>query len=221
MKTKHDIDSRHLALSSSIAAFLVLCIALPYLPGRHFDGALTISLLAQLVGVAGIVLVPLGAVWLAYRRRRDKVWSAAPLYFLLVPGVALLAQIALAAPLTNRSRDLAVESSADMIRDIELFRARNGSYPVSLYAVWPDYLPGVVGIARYHYEPHGEGYNLAFEQPRLLLDDFGVREFVVFNPRDEQAMTSHAMWRLSQPGLRGWFAAGDAGAPHWKYFLFD
>lgn len=92
--------------------------------------------------------------------------------------------------------------------------------------MWPDYSPSVVGIERYHYAPRGEAYNLAFEQPRFLFDDFGVREFVMYNPRDEQIMPSHASWILiwSPEDLarqQGWFAVHDAAQPHWKQFWFD
>lgn len=138
-----------------------------------------------------------------------------------MPSIALVAQLMLATPLTERSRSIAIENSAEMIRDIEAYYAENGHYPASLFAVWPDYSPRVIGISQYHYEQNGEAYNLIFEQPRFLLDDFGAREFVIYNPRDEQAITSHAMWRLSHPELQGWYAVHDVGTPHWKYFLFD
>jgi hypothetical protein len=54
----------------------------------------------------------------------------------------------------------------------------------------PDYWPGVTGISGYHYEPNGDAYNLLFEQFTYRL---GTREFVMYNPRDEHVMTSHAM----------------------------
>jgi hypothetical protein len=144
-----------------------------------------------------------------------------PLYLVVVPSAALIAQLALATPLTERSRAIAIQNSADMIRDIEAYHAEHGHYPASLFAVYPDYSPGIFGVPQYHYEPNGEAYNLTFEQPRFLLDDFGAREFVMYNPRDEHALTSHAVWRLSHPKLQGWYAVQDTGVPYWKYFLFD
>ena len=129
--------------------------------------------------------------------------------------------VSLATPLTDRSRLTAIENSAGLIDSIEAYRERTDSYPASLLAVWADYLPGVIGIAQYHYEPHGDGYNLVFEQPRFLLDELGARELVVFNPRNEHVMTSHAAQRLAGRAGGGWFAVRDAGRPHWKRFLFD
>ena len=67
--------------------------------------------------------------------------------------------------------------------------------------------------------------NLLFEQAAL---HFGTREFVVYNPLDRQAVTSHRLDRLqltpSELALehtRGHNAVHDAGHPHWKYFWFD
>jgi hypothetical protein len=91
---------------------------------------------------------------------------------------------------------------------------------------WPDdYRPGVIGIEEYQYERHGDAYNLVFEQFAL---HFGTREFVIYNPHDEQAMTAHKRdlleltpEQLSLEQTRGHYAVHDAGHPHWKYFWFD
>lgn len=57
---------------------------------------------------------------------------------------------------------------------------------------------------------------------------FGTREFVMYNPGDQHAMTSHKMDRLqlTPPQLaleqsRGHYAVHDAPHLHWKYFWFD
>jgi hypothetical protein len=52
-----------------IAAFTILavaCMFYPFLPGRYDRLAVTLSLMAQLVGLAGLLLVPIGAAWLIY-----------------------------------------------------------------------------------------------------------------------------------------------------------
>jgi hypothetical protein len=93
-------------------------------------------------------------------------------------------------------------------------------------SLWEDhYVPGVIGIEKYHYEPSGDVYNLYFEQFAL---QFGTREFVMYNPRDQQAMTSHKrdLLQLTPEELvleqsRGHYAVHDAPQPHWKYFWFD
>ena len=102
-------------------------------------------------------------------------------------------------------------------------RLANGRYPVSLHAELGDILPGVIGIEKYLYEPHRDAYNVIFEQ---LSDVFGTREFVVYNPRDEQAFWGHALHRIELPPERvllaqGHYAVHLASRPHWKYFWFD
>jgi hypothetical protein len=80
-------------------------------------------------------------------------------------------------------------------------------------------------VERYVYVPQGDSYNLSFEQPRFLLDRFGTREWVVYNPRDEHRVYSHTAWLLPPPGVaeasQGWYASGETGHAHWMYFLFD
>jgi hypothetical protein len=110
-----------------------------------------------------------------------------------------------------------------MIADIERYRASRGRYPPSVLSVWEGYSPSLIGIDRYHYEPSGDSFNLVFEQAAWV---FGTREFVVYNPRGEQVMTSHAMdilqftpERLER--ARGYYAVRAASHPHWKCFWFD
>jgi hypothetical protein len=153
-------------------------------------------------------------------------FNAVPLYLTIVPVVVLLFQLMFAAPITQFSRDHAIVMSAEIIHAIEEYRAANGYYPSSLLATWTDYSPDIVGIEQFHYVPQGDAYNLFFQQPRFLLDDIGVREFVAYNPLDQHTMISHASWiLLLSPGelrvSQGWYAVRDAPTPHWRYFWFD
>jgi hypothetical protein len=152
--------------------------------------------------------------------------NAAPLYLIVLPLSVLLLQLALAAPLTAFSRKHAIANSDEFIRDIEAYHDEYGSYPISLAAMWKDYYPDVAGVEKFNYSPSGESYNLFFEQPRFLLDNIGTREWVVYNPIDEQRMFSHTAWSLlltpeELERSQGWYAVHDAGVPHWKYFWFD
>jgi len=149
----------------------------------------------------------------------------APMYLVCLPVVAFAAQQALAAPLARASRDRAIANARPFIADIEQYHTRHGRYPVSLQAQNTDYHPDVVGVEHYLYVPRGDAYNLSFEQPRFLLDRFGTREWVVYNPRDEHRVYSHTAWLLPPPEVaepaQGWYASGTAGHAHWMYFLFD
>lgn len=279
-----------------ITACFGLCMLYPFLPGRYDALAVTLSAMAQLFGAAGMLMVPIGAVWLGHewrnhlRRRRGlphanrgywfaklslvaasvaalatalvalmstglslglltaALWlgalskltpglrrlknaespnfNAAPIYLIFIPVAAVLFQWFAATPATEFSRNLTIKRSQELIDAIEEHRAAYGRYPESLLAVWPDYHPPVAGIEKFHYARHGEAYHLFFEQPRFLFDNFGTREFVMYNRRDEHLMPSHASWILlwSSGQLstnQGWYAVHPASSPHWKFFWFD
>lgn len=149
-----------------------------------------------------------------------------PAWLLAIPVATLAFQLAVAGPATDASRRRTAAGAGELIGAIEQYHAREGSYPSALGAVWKDYHPGTVGVERFHYAARGESYDLFFEQPRFLLDDIGTREFVVYNPRDEQRMISHtAAILLADPdqlaARQGWYAVRDGPGPHWKSFSFD
>jgi hypothetical protein len=146
-------------------------------------------------------------------------------YLMTVPAAVALLQMVSIAPAIEFSRRRAIQNSAQFIEDIERYRMTHGRYPGSLLSVWEDYLPGVIGIKEYHYEPSGDSYNVFFEQFALR---FGTREFVMFNPRGEHALTSHKMDRLQLTPeelvleqSRGHYAVYATSHPNWKYFWFD
>ena len=283
MKTR--LLTHSLGITTATAA-IMLATLLPFLPGRYDSLAVPLSFMSQIFGKVGLLLVPVGALWLAsayWSRLAGKqygiaivalivsslVWlivslggltsslllgigavalwiyvvsralprlkqlksataqptSIVAIYLIIVPIAVALLQLALVAPAIESSRSRAIRNSAPLIADIEQYRAANGRYPESLLSLWPDYWPGVIGIAAYHYEPSGDAYNLFFEQSAL---HFGTSEIVMYNPRDQQVMTSHKLDRLqltpqelALEQTRGHYAVHDAPHPHWKYFWFD
>jgi hypothetical protein len=296
MKKRNGKIVLHLALIVGITAIIVLCMVYPFLPGMYDSLAMALSMMAQLFGAVGLLLVPIGALWFGYElwkqaRRRQNLpvnprrysfalasviassivmlaislvalatvgisfavltfilclyivsqlirrlrllkneererFNFMPLYLILIPIAVLLFQLLFADSVTQFSRNYAIAHSAEFINDIEAYHAQNGRYPNSLLAIWKDYYPSVVGIEKFHYWPNGDAYNLFFEQPRFLFDNIGTREFVVYNPRDEQVMISHTAWilLLSPQELQtsqGWYAVHNAATSHWKQFWFD
>lgn len=271
---------RQLSIAILITASLALGISYPFLTGDHDSLAMPISTMIQVFGVVGLLLVPVGILWLMMSKFRfgfavaavivstfiillialfatlsvgkafgllmillwiciaaillnqarqlkgqssDKFYFQ-PLYLIYLPTITLVLQLTLARPLTQRSRNHAIENASRFINHIEEFRNLRGTYPLTLQAQNKDYYPDVVGVERYLYAPHKNGYNLSFEQPRFLLDRFGTREWVVYNPLDENSVYSHTSWLLpteQEEASQGWYASGDTGHKHWKYFLFD
>lgn len=64
---------RHLVSIGTAVALLAVCMLLPFLPGEYDALAVTLSTMSQLFGMAGLLLVPLGAIWLAHEfKKRTK-----------------------------------------------------------------------------------------------------------------------------------------------------
>jgi hypothetical protein len=61
---------RHLIGIGAAIALLAVCMFLPFLPGEYDGLAVTLSAMSQVFGMAGLLLVPLGAIWLAHEYRR-------------------------------------------------------------------------------------------------------------------------------------------------------
>lgn len=284
---------RHLLGIVVTVAIVLLCTLLPFLPGGYDSLSVAFSEMAHMFGVVGLLLVPVGLIWLAANRSprlagkrhlfpllaliaSTLVWlavwlaalvqsgyvlsvmvvllwvwglrrawstfrqgaptpdgssaassraSALPFYLIAVPVAVALLQWAVVNRAVEMSRNRAIANSAPLIAAIEEYRNRNGRYPTSLLAEWPDFKTGVTGIRQYYYEPHADAYNLVFEQFNYR---FGTREFVVYNPRDEHVMTAHAIDILEMTPdqlilerTRGHHSHHDLPQPHWKLFWFD
>ena len=186
-----------------------------------FASSSSVLLATATAAAAGFLIVRLA------RRLRSATMVPTPrvvsAILTIAPIVVVAAQSVLIDPVTTRARNRAIANSAPFIAEIERYRERHGAYPASLFSIWGDYKPSIVGIDRYHYEPSGDAYNLIFKEPSL---GFGTRRFVVYNPRDTQRVTLHEQDRLllDEAGLD----ADNAGRtlvqplpqPHWKVFLF-
>src|SRR5262245_58479051 len=67
------------ALMFAALLLIVGCMFYPFLPGNYDGLAVTLSVMAQLFGMAGLLLVPLGAVWLVYElKMRSESAQARP-----------------------------------------------------------------------------------------------------------------------------------------------
>jgi hypothetical protein len=60
----------HLLRISGTIVLIVLCMVYPFLPGKFDPLAVPISAMAQMLGSAGLLLVPIGALWLVHEVRR-------------------------------------------------------------------------------------------------------------------------------------------------------
>lgn len=166
-----------------------------YLPGSYDPLAAPLSLMARTVGVLGLLLVPIGAVW-----------HARPRYALAVTALVVLTIVCMAVSL------VALMSSGYALGAATLLAALGG--------LWR--LKSRLEAEPRHYERSGDAYNVVFEQ---VASNPATREFVVYNPLDRQVFTSHRMALLQHAdqieNRRGYFAVHPTQHAHWKYFWFD
>jgi hypothetical protein len=210
----------HLAFLGSTLAVSWLVWSIVSLYGAG-SGGISLGILAFVSGNAVLLRVARRAAPLA--RTGALPACAVVSYLIVTPLAAALLQFVLVRPAIDYSRNRAIRNSEQLIADIERYRIAHGRYPASLLALWPDYSPSVIGIERYQYEPSGDAYNLAFEQPAYSLD---TREIVMYNPRGEHVMTSHTIdllrWTAADlDRRRGHYAVHDLPHASWKYFWFD
>ena len=60
----------HLVRIAALAALIVPCMLLPYFPGGYDRFAVTLSTMAQMLGFAGPLLIPVGGLWLIVESRK-------------------------------------------------------------------------------------------------------------------------------------------------------
>lgn len=62
--------SLHVVRICALITLLVLCTFYPFLPGKYDALAMPLSGMVQIFGVVGLLLVPVGVLWLAYELRK-------------------------------------------------------------------------------------------------------------------------------------------------------
>ncbi len=93
----------HFVRIALITALIVACVFLPFLPGPHDPTAVVLSSIAQLIGFAGFLLVPIGVVWLIIGRNYKAVRLAAA-----ASGSIVITLAAAVAVTVNNSMYLAI-----------------------------------------------------------------------------------------------------------------
>jgi hypothetical protein len=220
---RRKVDGKHGSRAGFVAATLTagsLAVLVGALVAHSLSGA---SLAASSLVVWGMALCRCGPRWLDWSRRPRGPDFGAGLALILVPLIVVGSQLAMAPSLTSYAWNRTMDGLAPLIADIERYRGTNGHYPRSLFSEWKDYRPAVMGVSGYQYEPSGDAYNLAVEVPTLSFDS---REFLLYNPADSHAMTSHDADLLQRTAAelvhyRGYFRARALDRPHWKVLSFD
>ncbi len=82
-----------MAKMAATATLIIVATFLPFLPGPYDGLAVTLSGMAQSFGIAGLILVPIGALWLIYEYRKQKNKE----YYFAIASVVALSIIAVVA----------------------------------------------------------------------------------------------------------------------------
>jgi hypothetical protein len=96
VKIGSDEMTLHLLRMTGITTLIALCVFFPFLPGQYDSLALPLSTMAQAGAVVGLLLVPIGILWLVYelrqqvQRKQNRPIHTRRYYFALASVIAFL-----------------------------------------------------------------------------------------------------------------------------------
>ena len=97
-----------------ITILLVICMFLPFIPGDYDVLAVTLSFMSRVLGWGGLLLVPIGFLWLIYEtmKRRKKDWKHAnKTHHFAIAALVVASIVAIAASLSaflNNNRSFGI-----------------------------------------------------------------------------------------------------------------
>lgn len=191
----------HLFRATVIAIALIACMFLPFLPGQHDPAAILVSNIAQMVGFAGLLLIPVGIIWLAFGRPRRKVLRLA-----CAAAASIIITLAFAAgAVGNNSLHLAVVFlligaylSFRFARYIWQDEAEQRLNPVAFAIVL---IPILILAARFAFMAHAVEFsrNRVIENSRPIIND--IEAFYARNGHYPESL--HSEWEDYKPGIVG------------------
>lgn len=153
--------------------------------------------------------------------------NPAPFYLLTIPLVALVTRIYVMEPVSNKSRDLAIEKTQSLITLIEAYKSRTGQYPDSieqLAAQSTNKIPtaGIMGILNIRYNKINDQYSLSFSQ---WLELGSLEEIVLYDKSDlRNNLKGHYAaydYGFDLCRIKGAFAVHDTRYTNWQYYHVD
>jgi hypothetical protein len=211
-----------------LAVSAISCISFIYLLTSVF----------VLVGIGiipGIIMLLLLLVGFALINNRVKLlktgkqekFNPMPLYLMSVPVIAFLGFMFLITPLSDFSRNFAIQRSQVLITLIEEHKNKTGEYPVSIDDLDPRSVQkkaktNIMGIENYRYTKINDHYSLSFSQWK----DLGSLEEIVLydkNNLKDNLIGEFAKYdySLDLHRVKGAFASHDTRYDNWRYYLVD
>jgi hypothetical protein len=149
------------------------------------------------------------------------------LLFITLPLTSYLTRVTLEKPLSNFSRNHAIENSAPLITAIESFKSNEGSYPPTMELLVGKYinevpLPGIIGIEKFRYNNIDNEYSLSFSQ---WLEWGSLEEIALYDKSNirNNLTGKYAVYdyKFDLCRIKGAFAQFDTRDAHWKYYHLD
>ena len=193
-----------------IITFLTILILtnLPFLPGPNFlnGPAQLFFTIGQVVGMIGLLFVPIGIIWTAIiNAKKQELFR--PLFFTAIFLAPLMSLLFLTKLSRDFSRNIAVKNGNKLVRQIENYKIKNGNYPDFLdNSIF--YVPHswIIGVEHYNYRKTDSSFELEFNQNVLFGFNF---EIVTFNNKNEQK---------TQGEQKTLYPTSDK---KWKYEIYD
>ena len=191
---------------------LIILTNLPFLPGPSFlnKPAQIFYNSGQVIGILGIILFPIGFIWMIiefrkHKREIKKLFISSLIW--LIPLCFFISTNFLSPIFRNFSRNIAINNAADLIENIEKYNGENSEYPSSLDSVNFDQPNSwIIGIPEYYYVKNDDNFNISFTQNVNLSFNF---EVVVYDKND---------MHVAKGELKDLY---DTGKTHWQYYIYD
>jgi len=169
--------------------------------------------LLLMVGLTSVVLTLLVAGIALYKiiprirslRKNTHFFNVAPLYLITIPLIAFTVRTFLVGPVSDYSRNFAIENGERLITALENYYTVHNRYPESIEELDHIPKPFIMGIEEFKYERRGNEYNLWFIQWQSII---ATKEVVMYNKSDAH-------------NVKGHYASFEVKHPHWKYYWLD
>ena len=166
-----------------------------------------------MAGPTSSVLLLIGAGLVFYKllpsikslKSNNNTFHAAPLYLLSIPVISFVVRLLLIGPISDYSRNYAIENSQQLINAIEDYYVRNNHYPETIETLNYVPKPFIMGIEEFEYERSGDSYNVWFTQRQAII---ATKEVVMYNKND-------------QHNVKGHYASFNTKKSHWRYYWLD
>lgn len=197
----------------TIASLLLVALMFaPYIPGDYDSFSITLSAMAQLSSFAGLLLVPIGILWIIYEtvKRKKKISSNKNTYRFALTSFVVSCIVGLAiamAAFAGGSLSLAIITLAVyiyiamkvMVRMRRLkVQESNGFNPTPFYLIC---IPTIAVLVRFMFIPAATAFsrNYAIKQSGQLIQHIEA----YYAKNGHYPISLHSVWEDYKPGITG------------------